>query len=73
MNRLAIAVIILWMVLAVVNILGIWFKIPVLIGAFGVLNIAIIASLIPVLIQEIKLRKAEKKEKKIENELQLQK
>ena len=45
------------MVLAVLNIVGIWVSMPVLNATFGFLNMTLIVSLIPLLKQELKNRK----------------
>lgn len=72
MNNWSIALIFLWIVLAITNIVGIWITLPVLNATFGVLNLSIIISLIPLLKEEFRMRKQArkiKKENKNKNEL----
>ena len=59
MDKLTIALIIIWMILAVVNIVGIFVPLHAIFGImFGILNLGIIISLIPLLHEAIKLAKA---------------
>lgn len=64
MNNWSIALIFLWIVLAITNIVGIWITLPVLNATFGVLNLSIIISLIPLLKEEFRMRKQARKIKK---------
>lgn len=68
MDNWTIALIILWMVLAVANIVGIWVSLPVLNATFGFLNMTIVVSLFVLLMDDFKTKKAQKKAQK-ENEL----
>lgn len=65
MNNWTIALLILWIFLALANIVGIWVTLPVLNATFGFLNMTIIFSLVPFLYQEIKAKIKEKKQKKL--------
>lgn len=65
MNNWTIALLILWIFLALANIVGIWLTLPVLNATFGFLNMTIIFSLVPFLYQEIKAKIKEKKQKKL--------
>lgn len=65
MNNWTIALLILWILLALANIVGIWLTLPVLNATFGFLNMTIIFSLVPFLYQEIKAKIKEKKQKKL--------
>ena len=60
MNWSSIILIIVWAVLAIANIAGIWAYIPLLAGIFGLFNCGIIVSLIPQIVTEIKIKMIEK-------------
>ena len=65
MDKLTYALIVVWMVLAVVDIVGIFTTIhPVFNIMFGILNLVMIFSLTVLLWEEHKVRKAERKSKK---------
>ena len=67
MKNSAIVLTILWMLLAIVDFVGNFFSFPSIIGyIFGGFNLAIIAGLIPLLIQEIKIKRADRKALKLE-------
>lgn len=61
MNKFSLTILGAWAVLAVLDFISAFKHIPVVGFLFGALNIVIILNLIPLLIQEFKLKKSERK------------
>lgn len=58
MKKSAIVLLIIWAVLAIVDIFALFMNVPLFFGiAFGVLNVSIILGMIPLFVQEWKDRK----------------
>lgn len=64
MKNSAIVILIIWILLALINFVGCFVHLPAFFSiTFGGFNLAIIAGLIPLLINEIKIKRALKKSK----------
>ena len=61
MNKFSLIILGAWIVLAILDFISAFKHIPVVGFIFGALNIVIIFNLIPLLIQELKAKKAEKR------------
>ena len=61
MKKMTIVLLVIWAVLAIVDIFALFMNVPMLFGiAFGVLNVSIILGMIPLFVQEFKDRKYKK-------------
>ena len=73
MKNSTIVLFVIWIALAVLDIIALFTNVPLAFGiAFGIMNVTIMLGSIPMFVEEFKVRKLTKKLKEEDNGVQLQ-